>query len=211
VRLLLVLCVLAGAAAYAAPCQPGLLSSYLGEGFTCDAGDFVIKSFTYQAPQGGTPASAVTVSPSDVPGMISFSFNGPFTAGLGQSSTYTLTYFIDPPRPIIHGESSVIEPGTLVTNLCSTAFPCQIGAFFTSLIVTPQKPTASTIFPQDLTMLGVQNILTVDAGDFVNGFGNTTLVIPEPAAFFLTAFGLVGLLVFRSRAKLREVLVHLRL
>lgn len=200
-RLLLVLCVLASSAAFAAPCQPGPLSLYLTQGFTCDAGAFVIKSFTYQAPQGGTPASAVTVSPTDKQDAVGFSFIGPFIAG-AQSSTYTLSYFIDPVfPPIIHGQQVKIgsDPGTLVTNLCGDAFPCPVGGFSAQLTVNSSDPIASTTFEQDLSTLGVQDILTVDGA--VDRFANTTLLsTPEPAPIALTAFGLMGLLVFRMRA-----------
>ena len=80
----------------------------------------------------------------------------------------------------------------------------------TTLVVTTQSPIASAPLA-DLNVLGVQNTFTLDGTNgqaTSGGFDNITgvdSIAPEPAAILLTATGLLGMLAFRARAKLRKI------
>jgi PEP-CTERM motif len=215
---------LGGTSAFASQtCAPATLATYIAPNFTCteDAGVFIIKDFTF-ASSGGPgvllTASDITVSP--LPGNnIGFAFSGAFTAPLGGSATYTFDYFIDPP-PIIHGEQIVLDPTgnvKLDTNLCVQPFSptCPFGSELPSLHAsTATQLTDSVLFEGNTSTLGVQNILTLDgtagpatSGGFSNGttVDSSLVAIPEPGSMFLAAWGLLGLLAFRARAKLRKI------
>ncbi len=97
--------------------------------------------------------------------------NGNFTAGQGQTASYIISYFIDPP-PIIHRERIALQ-----TDLCVTAFPCAPANSLGTLTATTVNPTAQSTFPSDLSALGVRNTLTLTgtAGPATSGgFTNTT-------------------------------------
>ncbi len=90
---------LGGTSAFAAAqCQEDVLSSYLVGGFSCsqDNGLFTLKGFTFSGPLGGLTSDQISLSPFDMSG-IGFMLNGNFTAAQGQTFSYTLSYFIDPP------------------------------------------------------------------------------------------------------------------
>jgi hypothetical protein len=166
------------------------------------------NNFGYSASPGGIAASAIQVAPITGPGF-GFQFNGNFTAGQGQTITYNLSYFVDPP-PIIHGEQIDLDPFgsvSLQTDLCITAFPCAPGNSLGTLNATTGNTMASTQFPNTSTM-GVQNTLTLTGGNIganSQGFDNITFTTPEPSTILLAASGLFGLLAFRARAKLRKI------
>jgi len=173
-----------------------------------------IKQFAFTAPVGGLNASQITVVPIDVPNQIGFSFLGMFTANQGQKLTYLLSFFIDPP-PIIHGEQIDLDPTgavSLTTVLCfNSVVPCAPGNKVGTLMATNGNNLMDSVVLANLNVLGVQNTFTLDgtnAPATSGGFDNITSVdsiAPEPAAILLTATGLLGLLAFRARAKLRKI------
>jgi hypothetical protein len=206
---LIVLLALEGTSAFAAgQCQGGPLTTFLQGGFTCtqDNGILTFKSFAYNGPLS---SDQIFVSPLDVPGEVGFLLMGNFTVQAGQNATYVLSYFIDPP-PIIHGEQLDLDPmGSvmLVEDLCVTAFPCAGGNSLGKLTATTGNTMASTGLG-NLNALGIQNTLTLTGGATganSQGFDNVTFVNPEPSTILLAASGLLGLLAFRSRAKLRRI------
>ena len=211
---LLILCALAGASAVAAPmpCQPGSLGTYLAPAFSCTLGQFTVKSFFFSETQGGLDPTLISVTPSSSATQIGFEFLGNFTSAQGQTFTYVLSYFMDPPPPIIRGQQVDLDPMfsvILQVDLCAGAFPCPGGSDLGTLTATPgntkaQMPLAPT------NMLGVQNTLTLNGVATSGGFDNITFLAPEPAGILLTASGLLGLLAFRSRAKIRQILLQLR-
>jgi PEP-CTERM motif len=206
---LIVLLALGGTPAFAAgQCQGGPLTMFLQGGFTCtqDNGILTFKSFVYNGPLS---SDQIFVSPLDVPSEVGFIFTGNFAVPTGQNATYVLSYFIDPP-PIIHGEQLDLDPfGSvmLVEDLCVTAFPCAGGNSLGNLTTTTGNTMASTGLA-NLNALGIQNTLTLTGGAGganSQGFDNVTFINPEPSTILLAASGLLGLLAFRSRAKLRRI------
>jgi hypothetical protein len=203
-------CGLGSTVALAAPMQcPGAtLATYLAPAFACsqDGGVLTFKSFVYNGPLD--PAQ-INVSPLDVPGSVGFFIVGNFAVPAGQNATYVFSYFIDPP-PIIHGEQVDLDPmGSvmLVEDLCVTAFPCAGGNSLGKLTTTTGNTMASTGLG-NLNALGIQNTLTLTGGATganSQGFDNVTFIVPEPSGILLAASGLLGLLAFRSRAKLRRI------
>lgn len=192
----------------ATTCPTGSYSLYLIPNFTCSTDTLIFKNFAYSASAGGIAASAIQVAPITGPGF-GFQFNGNFTASPGQTITYMLSYFIDPP-PIIHGEQIDLDPFgsvSLQTDLCITAFPCAPGNSLGTLNADTANTMASTQFPNTGTM-GVANTLTLTGGNTganSQGFDNMTFTTPEPSSILLAASGLLGLLAWRSRAKLRKI------
>jgi len=214
---LLALCALGGASAVAAPtCLPGTLANpYLTPSFSCMLGQFTAKTFFFSETAGGVDPNFIFVTPIIAANQIGFQFTGNFTASGTQSFTYVLSYFIDPPPPIIRGQQIDLDPlglVTLQTDLCMVAFPCPVAQQLGTLNVNTGSPTAQ--MPLTLTnALGVQNTLTLSGSGgpaSSGGFDNITLLAPEPAAIQLAAFGLVGLFAYRFRAKFRQVLLQLR-
>jgi hypothetical protein len=210
---LTLLCALGGTSAFAAgQCQGGTLSTYLAAGFTCtqDNGILTFKSFVFNGPQSGLNSDQINVSPLDVPGTVGFTISGNFVVSAGQNATYVLGYFIDPP-PIIHGEQLDLDPFgsvSLLEDLCISGpiQGCPAGNSL-QLLATTANPTATAFFANTST-LGVQNTLTLTGGNTganSQGFDNVTFIAPEPSGILLAASGLLGLLAFRSRAKLRKI------
>ena len=218
----LVLGMLALTPAFAAPveCPSAPLTPYLSGSFVCteDQGTFTFFSFSYSAPMGGLNSGQINVTPIDQPGKIGFLLTSQQPNGftdMGAMATYQFSYFIDPPPPIIRGEQIDLDPignVTLTSVLCSmNTVPCPMANTINTLTATTGTPTATTALA-NLSILGVQNTLTVNgtsAPAASGGFDNITLVTPEPAAAFLLGGGLLGLLAFRSRAKVRQVLGQL--
>lgn len=234
---ILFLCALTGAFGGALdaapiPCPATSLTTYLQSGFSCTEayapfapGDvFTFKNFFFQGPPSSPNAltsNQISVLPLSVPGnsptqsTLALDFWGPFNADSGQSLVYQLNYFVDPPPTIIVGAQTAIDPATLVTVFCATnTFPCLVP--LATLTVTTANPFAQVTFPMALNMVGIQNRLTLDGTSgpvMAGGFKNSVLVdtarVPEPATLAFTAFGLLGVLAFRSRAKLRQVLFQL--
>ncbi len=211
---LVLLCALGGTAAFAAPCGGATLTTYLTPNFTCtqDNGVFSFKNFFFNGPQIGLNASQINVSPIDVPGEVGFLFNGNFTVPAGVNATYVFSYFIDPP-PVIHSEQIDLDPimfVSLQTDLCTMAFTpnCSGSPLGTLNASTTTSLTASTTLG-NLSALGVRNTLTLTGatnGATSQGFDNITSIAPEPSSVLLAASGLLGLLTFRTRAKLRKIL-----
>jgi hypothetical protein len=216
VVLLLILCALGGTSAVAAPCQPGSLADiYLQNGFACTIGQLTVNSFFFSETPGGIDPKTIMVKPFDnSPNSVELLFQGNFAATLGQKLSYVIGYLIDPPPPIIHQEQVDLDPTgmvTLQTALCAIAFPCPGGQDLGTLTATTGSPMALMSLA-NTNMLGVRNTLTLDGSNAAaasQGFDNIT-GIPEPAAILLTASGLLGLLAFRSRAEIRQVLFQLR-
>jgi hypothetical protein len=211
---LVLFCALGGTAAFAAPmCQSGTLASYLGAGFTCteDNGILSFKDFAYTPPEGGLSAAQITVSPLDMPGSVGFLFTGSFASINGTSTAYVFSYFIDPP-PIIHGEQMDLDPMASVIlqlDLCSTPFnPGCGGTPLGTLTADNSNPPSSLKASTQLAntnALGVRNTLTLTGAGTSQGFDNITSITPEPSSILLAASGLLGLLAFRWRAKLRKI------
>jgi hypothetical protein len=209
---LILLCAFGGTAALAAQCSAGTLAQYTALNFTCteDNGVFTFKNFLYTPPMGGLNANQVILNPIDVPGEVGFLFTGTFTVPPGMNAVYVLSYFIDPP-PIIHGEQIDLDPimfVSLQTDLCTTAFPCGGGNSLGSLKASSTTSLMASTALANTNALGVQNTLTLTGatnGATSQGFDNITFIAPEPSGILLAASGLLGLLAFRSRAKLRKI------
>jgi len=210
-------CALGSTAAFAAPCGGATLTTYLTPNFTCteDNGVLTFKNFLFNGPQIGLNASQINVSPIDVPGEVGFLFSGNFTVPAGQNATYVFSYFIDPPPVIIHGDQIDLDPIMFVSlqaDLCTMAFTpnCSgtpLGTLNADSSNPPNSLRASTgLAPTNA--LGVRNTLTLTGstnGASSQGFDNVSFVSPEPSGILLAASGLLGLLAYRSRAKLRKI------
>jgi hypothetical protein len=206
-----------GTAAFAAQvCGNASLSTYLASDFTCtqDNGVLTFKSFVFNGAPNGLTSDQINVGLLDVgPGAVGFVFSGNFVVSAGQNAQYVISYFIDPVPPIIHGEELDLDPmGSvmIVEDLCATAFPCP-GNSLGKLVATTGNTTASNTIG-NTNALGIQNTLTLTGstgGANSQGFKNLTFIStvssPEPSSILLAASGLLGLLAFRSRAKLRKI------
>ena len=218
VVLLVLSCALGGTAAFASttcPTAPLGSNQYKDPAFTCTTGAFTFKSFGFNETAGGISPNAILVTPLELPTGIGFLFTGTFNADTNQQFIYSISYFVDPPPPIIRGQQIDLDPTgmvTLQTALCASAFPCPGGQSLGTLTAT----TASTMAQMSLNptnKLGVQNTLIVGGNGNAGtsqGFDSITLLTPEPAAILLTASGLVGLLALRFRSKVRQILLQLR-
>jgi len=203
--------------AFAGSCQPGPLADpYLTPNFTCSLGPFNVKSFFFSESAGGLDPHMIFVTPIVSTNFVELLLQGNFTASPQQMFTYRFSYFIDAP-PIIRGQQDDLDPMglvTLQTDMCMVTFPCPGGQGLGTNTATTMNPMAQTLFGMNLNALGLQNTLTLDGsgGPATSaGFDNITLLTtPEPAAILLTASGLLGLLAFRSRKKLRQVLLEIR-
>jgi hypothetical protein len=226
----LALLLLAGAGALtAAPCVPGTLAGYIALGaggcsiqtnplpFT----EFLVKDFAFTVTGvAGSPtpvtAAAVAVVPQLGPPLFSLEFSSAgFSVGPGQAITYELSYFIDPPPPIIHEfetemwTETPVFPGsvTIVTSICIGA-PFTPGCAGTLATLTVFHNGIShdlfdwTAFA-GTNALGVRNVITLDAtaggsADFA-GFHNAS--VPEPRGTLLVAAVLAALALRRRMAE----------
>jgi len=163
----------------------------------------------YNGPQS---SDQINVSPLDVPGQVGFFFSGNFAVGPQQNATYVISYFIDPVPPIIHGDQLELDPFgsvSLVEDYCigHVLLGCPAGSSG-QITATTNSPIATVQFA-NTNSLDVQNTLTLNGGPSganSQGFKNTTFITPEPSGILLAASGLLGLLAFRSRAKIRKIL-----
>ena len=181
-------CGLAGASANAGVCPTTSLLSYLTPGFTCTLGIFTVKSFTFQTTGSALPSDSITLTPINQASQIGFTFSGTFSLNTPKTATYTISYFVDPPPDIIHGDQMDLDPSgavSLQTDLCAVAFPCPGGSTLGTLVATPAKTTVGTLFNPNIHMVGVQHKLTVDASAApatTNGFDNVLLLAVGAAA-----------------------------
>lgn len=161
---------------------------------------------------------------------VDFNFSGDFTNSGANDITYTFDYTLDPAQPVINGASLSLDPGGLLTeNICAggiytsqiSGFTCApagpITPFPTSLFVndippTPQ-PSASTSFspPNSFHLVDYHLILDLPPGASAGSFDSGTVTalgpntgVPEPASIIPAAAGLLGVLGFRSRWRLRR-------
>jgi len=120
----------------------------------------------------------ILVTPIDTPGAIGFQFTSVFDELPGSSNSYSISYVVDPPPAIIHGERIDLDPTggvTLITNLCS-AYPCVGEPDLGTLVATPASPVASTTFTPDRNFVAVQNSLLVNGPATSNGFSAVSLL-----------------------------------
>ena len=191
------------------------MATYASEGFSCMEGQFTLKAFFFAGPgQGGLLANQISVSPVGGQNQIGLQVSGAFTAGANQTLSYIFDYLIDPPPIIIRGEQIDVDPAILTTTLCPSINNqgCGDTAFPFVLVATTNNPTASITFPSPANTLALRNTFTLAGNTTAGGFDNITLLsasVPEPAGIALVASGLLGLLAFRVRAKLRQVLLEL--
>ena len=191
----------------------------------CTIDNLLFSDFTFSSSQtNGAPAvTATDLVISNVidsaPASVGFAFgNIPMTAGRAQIDDVTVAFTIASVagNPVITGAAlnelgrGVPDTGfaTIDESLCTagTLSPCPSGnslglhTSFNSTLV--QRPTDS------ITLSGVPAIAVSDhlhaeggivgSGE-ITGFSNTFADVPEPAAFTLMGFGLLMLLLFRSR------------
>jgi hypothetical protein len=216
----------------ALPCATSTLDNYvsLGEVGCSLGGVFDANGFEFT----GAPlaASDITVTPTvtSLGGnivLIDFNISGNFTNTTSGPITYTFDYILDPLRPpVINGSSIGLDPsGVLTENLCAggvfTGSACPETAFFAPLVANADlmSPilTASTGFPMAVSIVDYHIVLELQPGDSAGGFDSKSITglgagsstVPEPGAGSLATAGLLGLLAFRSRAKLRQVALQL--
>jgi hypothetical protein len=151
---------------------------------------------------------------------INFNFSGDFSNPTNSPITYTIDYILDPRPPVINGASLGLDPsGVLTEDICAggvfvggTCTPPGT-TFFDVLVATGAIATASTAFPNSVSTVEYDMVLTLQPGDSAGGFdsgsvtglGSGGTTVPEPISGSLTMAGLFGLLAFRSRAKLRQI------
>ena len=216
----------------ALPCAATTLDNYVSLGATgCTLGGvFDASSFAFTASAGAPLAAgdiSVTPTVTTLSGtivLIDFNFSGAFTNPTSGPIEYTFDYILDPLRPpVINGSSVSLDPsGVLTENICaggtfsdSTCVPDT--AFNSILVATGALPTASTAFPTSVSIVDYHIVLDLQPGDSAGGFDSSSVTglgagspnVPEPGAGSLATAGLLGLLAFRSRAKLREVALQL--
>jgi hypothetical protein len=191
----------------------------LGSG-GCTVHANLVKDFEFVvvgSPTGSpTPVTStnISVAPPAGPSNFSLAFSSQgFSVTAGQSIAYQLSYFIDPPPPVIHEfememwTETPVAPGsaTIVASLC-------IGANFASGVCsgalaslsvfhsgTSHKLFDSVTFA-GTNALGVQNLITLDAvkGGSANFTGFRNSSVPEPGGPLLVAAAL-AMLAWRRR------------
>jgi hypothetical protein len=205
---------------FGATCTTGTLLSYEsgGANFDCtigpDAGytmDF--DSFTSTGLDLLT-ASDIMVTPSTTATSITFEFSaeaGYEFAGLSNPSaaanTYVFEYTLDPPLPKIESITDNTGPGdpptlngffcgdgTISGSSCVSGSPVSIG--MTASGVSETSATAS--FPTPETSVETQLTLTLDPCEYIENFGSTVNLVPEPSMLWLTP-GLVGVVWLRKK------------
>lgn len=207
-------------------CSTDTLAAYRGLTSGCMSGPFTLKNFNWNSSEGDpfvrVRAEDVFVSPSYDGGSISVDyFSSFFSVGAGKRIYATLDYTIDPPPEILDdftldlGVNSPVAPGFATVN----AFLCA-GDYFSNgcasgvtrfVEVTHRGGAGENIlisraqFPRPVSIIDVRMTILLDAGatgsSQINGFGQTTLVTPEPAA---GGFAGAGLLVLFALAKRRK-------
>lgn len=216
----------------AAPCPSSFrLSAFIGSSVGCNlGGEFNVSEFDFTA-SAGAPLNAldITVTPSvtTVSGNIimidlNFSTTGGFTNAGEAPIQYTFDYIIDPRPPVIQGASISLDPGGMLTeNICaggvfSGSLCTPSGAFNSTLVATTLLPNASTAFPASVSTVDYHIVLDLPAGASAGGFDSGSITglgdatdAPEPSSTLLAGSGLLGLLGFCSRSKLRKVVLQL--
>ena len=215
----------------ATPCTNQTLDQYvsLGVGGCSLGGVFDANSFTFSTSGGPLGAADITITPTVmiVGGTvvnINFNFSGDFSNNTSGPITYTIDYILDPRPPVINGASLALDPsGVLTEDICAGGIfissVCQPPgtSFFDVLVATGAITTASTAFPSSVSTVEYHLVLTLQPGDSAGGFDSGSVTglgaggndVPEPISGSLTTAGLVGLLAFRSRAKLRQIVLQL--
>ena len=212
----------------ALPCPTSTLDNYisLGEVGCSLGGVFDANGFQFTASAGAPLGSSdITVTPSvtTLSGTVIFvdlHFTGDFTNTTANTIDYTFDYILDPRPPVINGASIGLDPGgTLTENICAgnvfVGNACA-GSSFT-LIATTIIPTGVTAFGSGVSIVDYQIDLKLPPGASAGGFdsgsftglGEGSSTVPEPSAGSLATAGLLGILAFRSRAKLRQVALKL--
>lgn len=212
----------------ATPCGANTFDAYvaLGEIGCSLGGVFDASAFQFTA-SAGAPLGAgdITVTPTvttDLNGtvvLIDFNISGNFSNNTSGPIEYTIDYILDPARPTLNGASIALDPsGVLTDNICSggvfNGVTCLPNTAFTSVLVaTGALPNASTAFPLGVSIVDYHIVLDLQPGDSAGGFDSGTITglgeeestVPEPGAGPFASAGLIGLLAFGSRTKLRKV------
>lgn len=207
------------------------LNSNATPGCTIDGLNY--SAFAWNETGGNTTvlASQVNFTTSTSPGGLGlldisssqFSVSG---SGANDALNYTLTYEIDPPPIIIRMfDQDLFDPVTS-PGLADVATAICLGAAWAGS-VCPTSSTASvdtfdhgggvnqlhsavSFAPQ--STVGISTVINLQANGAsasINGFGDTTQILPEPASYLLVALGLAALVWLRSkRARLVSISVR---
>lgn len=213
---------------HAAPCPIAPLSVYEALGsMGCTIGvapTFTFKNFGFQA-ESGVTADQILVTPSMTANSLDLNFSSEgFQAMTGQRFEYVINYLVDPPPPEIIRFSDTLQDGAstgpasaqVTTSLCidpqcprtaSVQVFDRPGAGAVAIQSRVTKLTDTTdIFPPSVYM-NVSNDLILDASaggtTSIVGFTNSTGIAPEPVSIALVGCGLLGLAMWRARAKVR--------
>ena len=171
-------------------------------------------------------ASQVNFTTSSTPGqgVLDWSSIG-FSVTGSNTLIYTLTYEIDPPPIIIRTfTEDLFDPATfpafanIPTTICLGAgFVGSVCSTTTTGVDTFDDGSAGTQFHDSVTFapqstVGISTVIDLEANGAsvsVTGFGNTTLITPEPASYLLVVLGLATLVWLRSkRARLLSISVR---
>ena len=197
----------------AAPCVPGLLSTYIGA--SCTNFGITFDTWTYAAGDTATLSIDVTVFPSVTNPVFEFTAVVPWTAAPGVTSSPSIGFHATTASPIIVGSHLLLATGgvegtgsvTLTMSECldGLLFVCSPGTF-TSLITFVTSGTSHLLefntFAISPITVDVLNQMTIVGGSM--GARNSSLQsgffvvpVPEPLTMELTLLGV--LLIVASR------------
>ena len=205
------------------------LNSNATPGCTIDGLNY--SAFAWNETGGDTTVAAnqVSFTTNTMPGglgVLDFS-SSQFSVTGTNSLNYTLTYEIDPPPIIIRMFDQDLFDPVRIPGVADVATAICLGAAWVGA-VCPTATTASvdtfdhgggvnqltnsvTFAPQ--STVGISTVINLQGGGTgsaaITGFGDTTQMIPEPAAYLLVALGLAALVWLRSkRARLVSISVR---
>jgi len=220
----LALLVVGAGTTHATPlCASGVLSTYIGSGYTCALGDATFSNFTYTATGNGTtaPTTSTNVVAIDEDGTVGFQVEPVWLVGGTETETITFSFEVttasydiirfaasdtataNGTAKINSGSAATLKDGgsTLATEVftCSSSLCLEGG--MTELSVSP----GTTLLVTDEFFMTASGGLPVTNSAHISNLTNTfEELIPEPATFILIGSALVGLAVAERRRRSRK-------
>ncbi len=203
-------------ALFGGACTVGTLQSYQTganfdctyDGYTVDFDNGILAGSDGFSATGVNQltSSEIIVTPTSTDTSFTFEFSAATNylfAGQPGGNTYDFDYTLDPAVPRIAGTSintGPSDPVTLTGEFCGNSLiispsACSSGGSYQNYGITGSSGTvtsANYLFPTVQTDMETELTLVLDPCEYVDNFGSTVNLVPEPSTLWLTP-GLLGI------------------